>query len=243
VDLRLSALDAAIFDMDGVITRTAEVHARAWKQLFDEFFAQSETPSPPFDIDRDYRQYVDGKPRYDGVASFLASRGISLPWGAQNDYPGWETVCALGNKKDHYFHELVARDGVSAFESTISLIQQLRLAQLKTGVFTSSRNAAEILAAAHADQLFDARVDGLDAEELGLPGKPFPDVLLELTRQLGANPSRTAVFEDAIAGVQAGKAGGFAVVVGVNRGSLDGELLRHGASDEVKDLSEVSLVS
>lgn len=151
-------------------------------------------------------------------------------------------MCALGNKKDRYFQESVARDGVKAFDSTVSLIEQLRSAGRRTGVFTSSRNASQILAAAGVEALFDERVDGQEAEILGLPGKPSPEVLLELTRRLGAQPARTAVFEDAIAGVQAGKAGGFAFVVGINRSNVEGELLRHGATNEVKDASEVSLI-
>jgi alpha,alpha-trehalase len=239
--LHLSDIDGAIFDMDGVITRTAEIHAKAWKQLFDEFLARLGM-SPPFDLDIDYRRYVDGRPRYDGVHGFLESRGIALPWGSPDDEPGWQTICALGNRKDEYFHERVSRDGVRVFDSTVDLIKQLRAAGRKTGVFTASRNASSILSAAGVDGLFDERIDGIQAEALGLPGKPSPAVLLELTRRLGLQPARTAVFEDAIAGVEAGRAGGFGVVVGLNRGSHDGELLRHGSTVEVKDLAEAVLV-
>jgi len=239
--LQLAELDGAIFDMDGVITRTAETHAAAWKQLFDEFLVTASPQSPPFDIDQDYRLYVDGKPRYDGVASFLSSRGITLPWGQPNNAPGLETVCGLGNMKDKYFQQLVERDGVRVFDSTILLLQRLREANLKTGVFTASRNAAEILSAAQVTGLFDDKIDGLDAERLGLPGKPSPAVLLELTRRLGLEPPRTAVFEDAIAGVQAGRAGGFGMVVGINRGSHRGALRSNGATVEVRDIAELTV--
>jgi alpha,alpha-trehalase len=240
--LDLSRLDGAIFDMDGVITRTAETHAAAWKQLFDEFLVGTALGTPLFDIDRDYRLYVDGKPRYDGVASFLASRNISLPWGHPSDPPGEETICALGNRKDAYFQEIVGREGVRPYDSTVALLKRLRASNRKTGVFTSSRSAVKILAAAGVTDLFDARIDGVSAEQAGLPGKPDPAVLLELTRRLGLEPARTAVFEDAIAGVQAGHSGRFGVVVGVNRGAHDGDLLRNGATIEVRDLSELVLV-
>ena len=243
MELRLTGLDAAIFDMDGVVTRTAETHAAAWKELFDELLAREAPGSRPFDLDRDYRLYVDGKPRYDGVASFLASRNITMPWGTSEDEPGRQTVCGLGNRKDDLFHERLARDGAPVFGSTIAFIGSLRDKGLKTGLFTASRNAREVLAAAHATQLFDEIVDGVEAERLGFPGKPHPAVLLELTRRLKATPARTAVFEDAIAGVQAGSSGHFSAVVGINRGSHTGELLRNGATHEVPDLEELSLVT
>lgn len=237
-------LDAVIFDMDGVVTRTAVLHAAAWKQLFDEFLkarAGKRGSFRPFDIEADYQRYVDGKPRYDGVASFVASRGISLPYGRPDDPPNAETVCGLGNRKDDFFHQMLKRKGVDVYESTVRLIRRLKGAGIKTGIFSASRNAGPILAAARIDHLFDAKVDGVDAEGLRLPGKPSPQTLLELARRLGASPARTAVVEDAIAGVQAGRAGDFALVIGVNRSGKPGTLLVNGADVEVSDLSQVEL--
>jgi alpha,alpha-trehalase len=236
-------LDAVIFDMDGVVTQTATLHAAAWKQLFDRFLQNRLTPGEalkPF-TDEDYLRYVDGKPRYDGVISFLASRGVELPYGDPSDPPTEATVCGLGNGKDSYFRELVEKRGVEAFASTVDLIHGLKAAGLKTGIFSASRNAEAILSAAGVLNLFDARVDGNVARELGLPGKPDPATLLELTRRLGATSARTAVVEDAIAGVQAGRRGGFALVIGVNRSSTSGRLLDSGANVEVADLAEVRL--
>ncbi len=244
VKLPIAKLDAVIFDMDGVVTRTETLHAAAWKQLFDEFLASRATPGQPFrpfDIQTDYRQYVDGKPRYDGVADFLASRGITLPYGSPSDPPSASTVCGLGNRKDGYFWQLVKERGVEVYESTIRLIYALRQAGIKTGIFSASRNAQAILSAAGVTDLFDARVDGLVADELKLPGKPNPAMLLELARRLGATPQRTAVVEDAIAGVQAGHAGGFVLVIGVNRSGPSGRLRQNGADVEVPDLADVTL--
>ncbi len=244
VELSVEKLDAMIFDMDGVVTRTAGLHAAAWKQVFDEFLATRLSPDQllqPFDIEEDYRRHVDGKPRYDGVESFLASRGLSLPYGAPDDPPGDETVCGLGNRKDIRFWDLLQRNGVEVFESTIELIKRLSAAGIKTGIFSASRNADAILSAAKVSGFFAAKVDGVDAEELGLAGKPHPAMLLELARRLGAVPGRTAVVEDAIAGVQAGRAGRFALVIGVNRSPVPGRLMDNGADVEVADLSEVRL--
>jgi alpha,alpha-trehalase len=236
-------LDAFIFDMDGVVTQTATLHAAAWKELFDHFLENRLSPGEalkPFTMD-DYLRYVDGKPRYDGVISFLASRRIELPYGDPSDPPTEPTVCGLGNGKDKYFRELMEKRGVEAFASTVSLIQDLKAAGIKTGIFSASRNAKAILSAAGVLNLFDARVDGKVAQELGLPGKPHPATLLELTRRLGATSARTAVVEDAIAGVQAGRSGGFALIIGVNRSSTPGRLLDSGAHVEVADLGQVRL--
>jgi alpha,alpha-trehalase len=244
VKLLRRTLDAVIFDMDGVVTRTAVLHAAAWKQLFDEFLqARAGEPGSfrPFDIEADYRYYVDGKPRYDGVASFLASRDISLPYGSPDDPPDADTVCGLGNRKDAFFQQMLKRDGVEVYESTVRLIRRLKDASIKPGIFSASRNAGSILAAAGIHRLFDAKVDGLDAEKMSLAGKPSPETLLELARRLGASPARTAVVEDAIAGVQAGRAGDFALVIGVNRSGKPGTLLANGADIEVSDLSQVEL--
>lgn len=235
--------DASIFDMDGVVTRTATVHAAAWMQLFDEYLTERQSRGEggfePFDSDFDYRLYVDGRPRYDGVAAFLASRGVWIPWGHPDDPSDRDTICGLGNRKDAHFLRRVAREGVRAYEGTVQLIKKLKVIGLKVGVFTASRNAEAILSAAEVVDLFDERVDGILAEQLRLPGKPNPAVLVELTRRLNCSPARTAVFEDAIAGVQAGRAGRFGLVVGVNRGGPSGTLTEEGANIEVSDLSEV----
>ncbi len=238
-------LDAAIFDMDGVVTQTATVHAAAWKRLFDEYLAvraeRGEAPVEPFAIDVDYRRYVDGRPRYDGVEAFLASRGIAIPRGNPGDAPDRETVCGLGNRKDDYFLAQVESEGVLPYTGTVRLIKQLKAAGVMTGIFSASRNAEAVLGAAGVIDLFDQRIDGIRADELGLPGKPAPDVLIELTRRLGSTPPRTVVFEDAIAGVQAGRAGRFGLVVGVNRAAPTGILTEQGADMEVRDLREVEV--
>lgn len=241
-EITIAGLDAIIFDMDGVVTRTATLHAAAWKRLFDDFLgarAGAGLRFQRFDIESDYRRYVDGKPRYDGVADFLTSRGIGLPRGDETDPPDAETVCGLGNRKDDYFWDLVKQRGVEAFPSTVGFIRRLRRAGVKTGIFSASRNAGAVLTAAGVLDLFDAKVDGEDADELRIPGKPHPAMLLELASRLRVTPDRTAVVEDAIAGVEAGRAGGFALVIGVNRSPTPGRLLGAGADLEVTDLSEV----
>jgi beta-phosphoglucomutase family hydrolase len=246
VTIAAADFDAALFDMDGVITRTAVVHAAAWKQLFDEYredrVRRGLPPFAPFDIDADYRRHVDGRPRYDGVAAFLASRSIILPYGSRDDGQTAETVCGLGNRKDALFWDRVRRDGVEAYPSTRALIEEFRAAYVRVGVFSASRNAEAVLDAAGVRGLFDEKVDGVDADALGLRGKPDPAMLLELARRLNVDPARGVVFEDALAGVEAGRAGGFGLVVGVNRSSgAAGDLLAHGAHVEVADLAEVTL--
>ncbi len=243
VTLSRNETDAVLFDMDGVVTRTASVHAAAWKRTFDEYIEALSKPGPfqPFDIEGDYLRYVDGKARYDGVISFLSSRGIQLPYGQPDDPPLAATVCGLGNRKDRFFLDLITRDGVEVFESSLRLIQRLKQAGFRTGIFSASRNAETVLRAAGVLEIFDARVDGKDAERLDLPGKPAPAMLLELASRLGAKPGRAVIVEDAIAGVQAGRAGGFRLVIGVNRGSTVGMLIGNGANLEVRDLCEVGL--
>ena len=199
--------DAVIFDMDGVITRTASLHAHAWKQTFDEFFARREAlggeSHAPFDIEADYLKYVDGKPRHEGVRSFLGARGFALPDGDPTDGPEVATVHGVGGRKDALFMGRMRRDGVEVFASTIELIRVLRERRVKTAVQTSSRNGREVLRAAGIEDLFDLRLDGLDAEALGLQGKPHPDPFLKCAESLGVPPGRTVVVEDAVSGVQA----------------------------------------
>lgn len=245
VSLLPQQIDAAIFDMDGVVTRTASVHAAAWKQMFDRYLKQrvpdGQRAFAPFDIDTDYRLYVDGKPRNDGVVAFLTSRAISLPYGDSNDPPEWETICGLANRKDAYFIEILRTQGAHVFESTIKLIRQLRLHRIKTGIFSASRHANEVLRAANVLDLFDAKVDGVDADRLKLPGKPDPATLVELTKRLWVSPDRTIVFEDSLAGVKAAQTGNFGLIIGVNRGNAPDLLVDEGATFEVKDLADVNL--
>lgn len=242
------AYDAVVVDLDGVVTDTASVHAAAWKQLFDEYLAaraaRTGEPFVPFD-DHDYRRHVDGKPRYDGVRDFLASRGIELPFGDPDGPAGGardvETVSALGNRKDAAFTERLERDGVTVFDSTVHVLRRARSAGMRTALFSSSRNTRPVLRRAGLDDLFDAIVDGVDAAELGLPGKPHPAVPLEATRRIGATPDRTLLVEDAEAGVEAGRRGGFRLVVGVDRTGHGDELRAHGADEVVTDLAEIEV--
>jgi alpha,alpha-trehalase len=227
--------DAVVFDLDGVITDTAAVHARAWRRLFDEYLPTRPT-RPGEDLrpftDEDYRRYVDGKPRYDGVRSFLASRGIVLPT---------EQVRALGDRKDGYFSESLHRDGVRVFDGTVALVRQLAVAGIARAVISASRHCAEVLAVAGLTDLFEVRVDGVVADELGLPGKPDPAVFLLAAHRLGVAPRRTVVVEDALAGVEAGRAGGFGIVIGVDRTGHAADLYAHGADRVVADLAEVTV--
>jgi len=247
VNISRRDFDAVIFDTDGVITRTAVVHEAAWKRLFDAYLLdRAARTGEPFHLftEDDYRHYVDGRPRYDGVFTFLQSRGLSLPYGDPSDPRDKETVCGLGNRKDEYFLRHIREHGVKPYPSTLDFIGALRAAGLKTGVFSASRNVVAVLEAAGAADLFDARVDGIVAEELRLPGKPDPATLLETARRLGVAPERTAVVEDAIAGVEAGRDGGFGLVIGVNRVNRlqePGVLLANGATVEVTDLSELAV--
>lgn len=236
-------IDAVLFDMDGVVTDTAEAHAAAWKRLFDEYLQARararDEEFRPFDADADYREYVDGKPRYEGVKSFLASRGIDLPYGDEQDDPGIESVCGLGNRKNRYFREWLMRHDVETFPDTIALLETLRRKRIRTAVFSASRNAEAVLESAGVRGLFDAKVDGDDRAALGLPGKPDPAILLEAASRLGVRPERAAIVEDSTAGVAAGSAGGFALVVGVDRAGHAEALLAHGADVIVTDTREL----
>ena len=239
-----TTIDAVVFDMDGVVTRTAAVHAAAWKQLFDDFLERRAAAAgldwTPFDADTDYRVYVDGKARYDGVRSFLASRDITLPEGAPDDPPDVETVCGLGNRKNGYFIDEVERHGVKAFESTVRLVRSLQQLGIGAAIISASENATVILSAAGIGRLFPVQVDGLVARRLSLPGKPDPAVFLEATRQLGSVPDRAIVVEDALAGVEAGRRGGFAHVIGVDRTGYPEALRESGADVVVPDLADVT---
>lgn len=242
----LTACTAVIFDLDGVVTNTAAVHAAAWKSVFDAFLEEHARAAgaafSPFDADGDYRRYVDGRDRYDGVATFLASRGIDLPYGAPSDLPDAETVCGVGNRKNAAFLRHLEEHGVEPFTSTIALLRTLRERGTPRALFSASRNARPVLRATGAEDLFDAIVDGLVAEELGLPGKPDPAILLEAARRIGADPATTAVVEDALAGVRAGRDGGFGLVIGIARGDADpGALAVEGADIVVPDLAAVTL--
>jgi len=235
--------DAVLFDLDGVLTATAKVHAAAWKQTFDDFLRRraEETGEPfiPFDIGSDYECYVDGKPRYDGVQSFLASRDIELPYGDPAAAPGFGTVCGLGNRKNILVNEILAAGDVEAYEGSVALVRQLRDRGIKTAVVSSSRNCPAVLRAAGIEDLFDARVDGIVAADLGLPGKPAPDTFLKAAEMLGVEPARAVVVEDAISGVEAGRAGEFGLVIGVDRKDVGEALREHGADVVVKDLGEL----
>jgi alpha,alpha-trehalase len=238
VPTALAGCAAVIFDLDGVVTDTATVHAAAWKAVFDELLRQRAAASGTllnvFDADRDYRRHVDGRDRYDGVAAFLASRAIELPRGTPDDPPERETVCGVGNRKDVAFRRHLDEHGVDAFPSTIALLHALRAAGVPTALFSASRNARPVLRAAGAKELFDAIVDGLVAEAEGLPGKPDPAILLAATARIGAEPARTAIVEDATAGVRAGRSGGFGLVIGIDRAGHP-DALRHAGADLVVD--------
>ena len=234
---------ACLFDLDGVLTRTATVHAAAWKEMFDgylrELASRTGEEFVPFDPVADYTLYVDGKPRYDGVRSFLAARGIELPEGESDDPPGAETIRGLGNRKNELVLRLIREGGVEVYEGSVRYLEAAREAGLRRAVVSSSANTRDVLIAAGIEGFFEARVDGVVAEQEGLNGKPSPDTFLAGARALDVTPGEAAVFEDALAGVEAGRAGDFACVVGVDRVGQAEALLEHGASVVVSDLSEL----
>jgi alpha,alpha-trehalase len=242
VTLSAAAFDAVVFDMDGVITDTAVVHRRAWKAMFDRFLAEvaarTGQQQPPFG-DEDYLRFVDGKQRDDGVASFLASRGIDLPRGTDADPPDRETVWGLANRKNLEFQRVLTTDGARAFPSSVALVRSLQEHGIGTAVISASRNCRAVLESAGIGGLFPVLVDGNEAARLGLAGKPAPAVFLEAAGRLGAQPGRAAVVEDAQAGVRAGRAGHFGLVIGVDRSGQADELLAEGADVVVTDLAQV----
>ncbi len=238
------SIDAVLFDVDGVVTDTARVHAGAWKAVFDDVLRRRAEAGAgdfaPF-TPEDYLAHVDGLSRYDGVAGFLASREIDLPQGSPEDPPGNDTVCAIGNRKDRSFVDLILRDGVRAFPDTLALLDRLAGAGIPAAAVSASRNAAEVLRAAHVIERFVALVDGLESERLGLAGKPDPALFLEAAERIGTDPARAAVIEDAQAGVEAGRRGGFGLVVGIARAGSGEALAEHGADVVVVDLDAVEV--
>ena len=233
-----SDYDAALFDLDGVITPTAVVHMRAWSAMFNDFLADLPDQRPY--TDDDYYRYVDGKPRFEGVASFLESRGIDLPYGDPADDSSQRTVCGLGNRKNEAFSEVLAAEGVEAYPGSRRLVELLAERGIKLAVVSSSRNAPTVLRAAGMIDYFPVIVDGRVAEEEQLAGKPQPDTFLDAAAKLSVPKERAVVLEDAVSGVQAGRAGAFGLVVGVDRGAGRDTLLENGADIVVTDLEELA---
>jgi beta-phosphoglucomutase family hydrolase len=239
------AITALLFDLDGVLTKTAAVHDKAWKQMFDAFLKQRADERGedfvPFDSGADYNEYVDGKPRYDGVRSFLESRGIELPEGNPDDPAAAETVCGLGNRKNELVLELIEKDGVEPYEGSVAFVKAARAAGLRRAVVSSSANCQEVLEAAGIEDLFEERIDDNVADQKHLKGKPAPDTYLAGAAALGVEPAAACVFEDAVSGVEAGRAGNFGHVVGVDRVHHAAALREHGADVVVDDLAELIL--
>jgi beta-phosphoglucomutase family hydrolase len=237
------AIRGCLFDLDGVLTKTAKVHDAAWTEMFDDYLRersrQTGQPFVPFDPVRDYDDYIDGKPRVDGTRSFLAARGIELPEGDEDDPPGTQTVHGLGNRKNQILLAKIRSDGVEAYEGSVRYVRAVRDAGLRRAVVSSSANCHDVLAAAHIEDLFEARIDGIVAERDHLRGKPAPDTFLAGARALGLEPAQASVFEDALAGVEAGRAGHFGFVVGVDRVGQAAALKQHGADIVVQDLSDL----
>ena len=240
-DLFSGEVAAVIFDLDGVITDTASVHSTSWAALFNGYLAERAGEGgtyEPFD-EQDYLAYVDGKPRYDGVQSFLESRGIHLPFGSPDDSPDEETVCGLGNRKNRLFRQTLAEGGAQVFTTSVDLLESLRRAGIKMGCVSSSKNCRFVLESVDLIGHFDDILDGNDAAERGLPGKPAPDTYLDCARRLAVAPSAAAMVEDALSGVASGAAGGFRHVIGVDRGAGAEALLAAGATVVVADLGEL----
>jgi beta-phosphoglucomutase family hydrolase len=236
-------IEACLFDLDGVLTQTAKVHAAAWKTTFDEYLRKRAQERGEefreFDAVEDYDEYVDGRPRYEGVRSFLASRDIDLPQGSPSDPPDKDTIDGLGNRKNELVLELIHRDGFQPYEGSVRFVEAVRDAGLRRAVVSSSTNCRDVLVAAGILDLFEEIVDGVVAEREHLAGKPAPDTFLAAAHKLGVAPAHAAVFEDALAGVEAGRAGRFGLVVGVDRVGQADALKQHGADIVVKDLAEL----
>jgi beta-phosphoglucomutase family hydrolase len=234
---------ACLFDLDGVLTQTAKIHAQAWKEMFDAFLREwaerTGEPFEPFDRPTDYDEYVDGLPRLDGVRSFLQSRGIELPMGSPSDPPDAETVHALGTRKNDLVLELIHQQGVEPYEGSVRYVEAAREQGLRRAVVSSSTNCRDVLVAAGIDHLFEEVIDGVVAEREQLAGKPAPDTFLAGARRLGAEAAAATVYEDALAGVEAGRAGDFGWVVGVDRTGQAEALKKRGADVVVQDLAEL----
>lgn len=237
------SITTCLFDLDGVLTNTAKVHSEAWKEMFDAYLEERAEREGegfrPFDIQADYHEYVDGKLRQDGVRSFLESRGIELPEGEPDDPADVETIFGLGSRKNDLVVTLIREEGVEVFEGSVRFVEVAREAGLRSAVVSASKNTQEVLKVTGLTDLFELRIDGVVAAERNLDGKPAPDTFLEAARELGENPAHCVVFEDATSGVQAGRAGGFGWVVGVDRVGREEALRKHGADVVVKDLSEL----
>jgi beta-phosphoglucomutase family hydrolase len=237
------AIKACLFDLDGVLTKTAKVHAAAWKQMFDAYLRERAAAGKgdfvAFDEVEDYDSYVDGKPRYEGVRSFLDSRRIEIPEGAEDDPPGAETIHGLGNRKNEIVLRLIHDEGVDPYEGSVRYVHAAIEAGLHRAVVSSSTNCREVLRAAGIEDLFEVRIDGGVAEREHLHGKPAPDTFLAAAKAFGVEPGAAAVYEDALAGVEAGRAGGFGCVIGVDRVGQAEQLREHGASIVVSDLGEL----
>src|SRR5678815_264038 len=235
--------DAVLFDLDGVVTDTASIHATCWKQMFDQYLRNRARNRGeafrPFELATDYRLYVDGKPRFDGVRDFLSSRGIHLPEGSPDDAPEAETVGGLGNRKNDLVNKVIEEEGVEPYEGSVKFIHQLRHQGFKIAVVTSSQNCEAVLKAAKVEAFFNVRVDGNTIRAQHLAGKPAPDTFLTAARQLGVAPTRAVVVEDAISGVEAGCSGNFGLVIGVARKGNAEELRHHGAHLVVNDLGQL----
>ncbi|MFJ6656681.1 beta-phosphoglucomutase family hydrolase [Streptomyces sp. NPDC091377] len=233
-------IQVCLFDLDGVVTKTAVVHAAAWKETFDAFLRERDGAGfRPFDAHADYGEYVDGRPRADGVRTFLASRGIELPEGDPGDPPDAQTVNGVGNRKNELVLEKIRTGGIEPYDGTLRYIEAARAQGLRTAIVSSSANARDVLRAIGAEALFDVRIDGVVAAERGLPGKPRPDTFLAAAADLGAEPKQAAVFEDALAGMDAGRSGHFGYVVGLDRVGQGEALYAHGADIVVEDLADL----
>ena len=231
------AYDAVLFDLDGVVTPTAEVHMRAWRTMFEQLFAEWGI-EPPY-TDADYFEHLDGKKRYDGVAALLRSCDVEVPWGEPGDDPSADTVCGIGNRKNEVFARVLRSEGIAPYPGSLALIEQLRAAGTPIGVVSSSKNADEVLRAAGIRDFFPVVMDGVVAERENLASKPAPDVFLGGARMLGVDPARAVAVEDALSGVRSAAAGGFALVVGVDRGAGHDVLAAAGADVVVDDLEEL----
>jgi alpha,alpha-trehalase len=243
LDVRRLGLDAILFDLDGVVTQTASLHARVWRRLFNDFLARKalDRADMAFHLPEDYHAHVDGKPRIEGVQSFLQSRGIELPFGSPSDDPGSDTVWGLGNEKTHLFQEVLDQDGVEVFDGTVAFLRAVRESSLRTACVSSSFTCRTVLDRTRLTAEFDIIYDGHDLEREGRPGKPAPDGFLRAAALVGVEPAKAAVVEDAVVGVAAGRAGGFRLVIGIDRGAGRDALLDAGADIVVSDLAELMI--